>query len=274
MIEPQLPASAVTPAAVTVTANTKSKAYGTLLAGGPGSSEFIVNGLQNDETAQTVTIAYQAGSAAADPVQLYPLAVKPMGLTGGTFDPKNYTITYFNADLTVTKVLLEITADNKTKVYKDPNPGLTITYKSFVNGETVAQLTTPPVISTTADATSLPGTYPINVTGATSPNYDIKLNNGVLTVRPLVLALKIPNTFTPNGDGINDTWNIVNIEAYPDCTVNIFNRWGQKVYASVGYAKSWDGLYNNAPLPVSTYYYIIDLKNGTKAYSGDITIIR
>lgn len=273
-VSPQLPSSAVSPAAVTVTANAESKDYGTVLTGAPGSMAFVVNGLQNNETAQTITVAFGAGAAAADPVNIYSGSIMPSDLAGGTFDPKNYTITYFKADLTVNKVPLEIIADNKTKVYKDPNPNLTITYKGFVNGETAAQLTAPPVISTTADDKSLPGKYPIAVSGATSPNYDIKFSSGVLTIKSAVLALKIPNTFTPNGDGVNDTWNILNIEAYPDCSINIFNRWGQKVYSSIGYVKSWDGQYNNAPLPVSTYYYIIDLKDGSKAYSGDITIIR
>jgi len=82
------------------------------------------------------------------------------------------------------------------------------------------------------------------------------------------------NTFTPNGDGVNDTWDIPALAAYPDCTLNIFNRYGTLVYNSIGYAKAWDGNYNGKPLPVGTYYYVLDLKNGKKPMSGPVTILR
>jgi len=84
----------------------------------------------------------------------------------------------------------------------------------------------------------------------------------------------IPNTFTPNGDGINDTWDIKYLSSYPNNTVDIFTRYGQKVYSSVGYAIPWDGTYRGQALPVGTYYYIIDPKNGRKPISGFVTIIR
>jgi len=86
--------------------------------------------------------------------------------------------------------------------------------------------------------------------------------------------ISIPNTFTPNGDGINDLWNITALQGYPTCTVNIYNRYGTLVYNSIGYPKAWDGNYNGSALPVGTYYYIIDLKNGKKKLAGPITILR
>jgi len=86
--------------------------------------------------------------------------------------------------------------------------------------------------------------------------------------------LVIPNTFTPNGDGINDFWDISNLTYYPGCTVNIFSRWGSLVYHSIGYSKPWEGTYNGAPLPVGTYYYIIDIKNNAAPIAGYVTIIR
>lgn len=72
--------------------------------------------------------------------------------------------------------------------------------------------------------------------------------------------VKIPNAFSPNGDGINDDWKIVNLVTYPEATVQVFNRFGQKVFESRGYNRPWNGTYNNLPLPVGTYYYVIDLK--------------
>jgi gliding motility-associated-like protein len=84
----------------------------------------------------------------------------------------------------------------------------------------------------------------------------------------------IPNTFTPNNDGINDLWDIKYLATYANCTVQVFNRWGQNVYSSLGYETPWDGTYKHSPLPTGTYYYIIDLKTGAKPYSGFVAIIR
>ena len=84
----------------------------------------------------------------------------------------------------------------------------------------------------------------------------------------------IPNTFTPNGDGINDTWEIVALLAYPQCTVNIYNRYGAIVYRSIGYQQPWDGRTGGKPLPGGTYYYVINPENGSQKLSGPITIIR
>ena len=95
---------------------------------------------------------------------------------------------------------------------------------------------------------------------------------GILTVDPP--SIIVPNTFTPNGDGINDVWNIKYLDNYPGCTVNIFNRYGEKLYTSIGYVNPWDGKYNGNSLPAGTYYYIIDLKSGTDVMSGWVAIIR
>lgn len=84
----------------------------------------------------------------------------------------------------------------------------------------------------------------------------------------------VPNTFTPNGDGRNDTWYIKELANYPGCTVEVYNRNGERVFYSIGYSTSWDGRYNSVNLPVGTYYYIIDPKNGRDKMSGPVTIIR
>lgn len=87
-------------------------------------------------------------------------------------------------------------------------------------------------------------------------------------------VISIPNTFTPNGDGINDLWNITALAYYPDCTLNVYSRYGSVVYKSVGYGTPWDGTSGGRALPVGTYYYILDLKNGKKPISGAITILK
>lgn len=86
--------------------------------------------------------------------------------------------------------------------------------------------------------------------------------------------VKVPNAFTPNGDNIHDTWQIKYLDNYPNATIIVFNRYGQEVYRSVGYSKPWDGTNLGKPLPMGTYYYIIDPKNGRAKISGSVTIIR
>jgi gliding motility-associated-like protein len=84
----------------------------------------------------------------------------------------------------------------------------------------------------------------------------------------------IPNVFTPNGDGFNDKWIIKYLETYPGCVVEIYNRYGQIVFRSVGYNTPWDGTYKGNQVPAGTYYYIIDPKNGRKQVAGFVDIIR
>ncbi len=111
-------------------------------------------------------------------------------------------------------------------------------------------------------------TYKLTVTArggcATSDQLFIKI----------LKAPTIPNVFSPNGDGINDVWVIQYLESYPGATVDVFNRNGQLLFSTVGYAKPWDGTWKGSPLPVGTYYYIINPKNGRKQMSGSVTILR
>ncbi|HAN38405.1 MAG TPA: hypothetical protein DCQ29_05840 [Chitinophagaceae bacterium] len=111
-------------------------------------------------------------------------------------------------------------------------------------------------------------TYTLTVTG--QGNCSVTDNMFV----KLLLAPEIPTAFSPNGDGINDTWIIKYLESYPGCTVEVFNRYGQSVFSSRGYATPWNGTYNGAVLPVGTYYYIVDPKNGRNKIAGYVTILR
>jgi gliding motility-associated-like protein len=94
-----------------------------------------------------------------------------------------------------------------------------------------------------------------------------------MTVK-ILNEVKIPNAFSPNGDGVYDTWRIENLADYPGAVVEVFNRYGQRVYYSDGYAREWDGRINGKSLPLGTYYYIIQLKNGFGDLKGSVTIIK
>ncbi|MBX2887942.1 MAG: PKD domain-containing protein [Ferruginibacter sp.] len=110
--------------------------------------------------------------------------------------------------------------------------------------------------------------YTITITGA--GNCTASDIVGVHILHPV----KVPNAFSPNGDGINDTWQIDDLDDYPGVTVDVFNRYGQSVFSSVGYAKFWDGTYKGKPLPLATYYYVIHLKNGFPPLKGSVTIVK
>lgn len=95
-----------------------------------------------------------------------------------------------------------------------------------------------------------------------------------VTVNISTEQLQVPNTFTPNGDGINDFWIIHNLQSYPKGEIQIYNRYGSQVFRSIGYPAPFSGKLNGTDLPAGVYYFIIDLKAGCKLITGSITIIR
>ncbi len=154
--------------------------------------------------------------------------------------------------------------------------GGSITIEPIVTGNGLQYLWTPATYlnSTTIEKPTASNilddiTYTLTVTG-----------DGGCTAAPdkmfvKVLKMpKVPNTFTPNGDGINDTWKIEYLDTYPNCKVQVFTRTGQLVFESRGYKQPWDGRYNGKPLPFDTYYYIIEPENGRKPVTGYVTIVK
>lgn len=85
-------------------------------------------------------------------------------------------------------------------------------------------------------------------------------------------GLFIPNALVSNDLSGNNVWQIKGLENYPEAEIQVFNRWGAKVYQSRGYSTPWDGTLKDKPLPAGTYYYVI---HGTreKTITGDLTIV-
>ncbi len=86
--------------------------------------------------------------------------------------------------------------------------------------------------------------------------------------------VKKPNSFTPNGDGTNDYWKIEGLEKFPGSLVQVFNRYGQKVFESKEYINVFTGKSNGQLLPPGVYYYIINLNTPCSLLSGSLTILR
>ncbi len=119
------------------------------------------------------------------------------------------------------------------------------------------------------------------ITGLTEGIYNITItdnNNCQLYLPSITLTdaaidcLVIPNAFTPNGDGINDTWIIENLNLFPSAYVYVYNRWGQELWVGRP-GNEWDGTFEGKLMPAGTYLYIIELFDGTTPYKGTVTII-
>jgi gliding motility-associated-like protein len=82
------------------------------------------------------------------------------------------------------------------------------------------------------------------------------------------------NVLTPNGDGVNDTWVIGNLNTYPDNTVQLFDKAGRMIYQVKGYQNDWDGMLNGNLLHEGAYYYVIRIGNKGFIKKGFINIIR
>jgi gliding motility-associated-like protein len=118
------------------------------------------------------------------------------------------------------------------------------------------------------------------VSPTTTTTYTLSAGTGACAASDQVTVtvrqpIRIPNAFSPNGDGNDDTWQIDFIEQFPDNTVTVFNRWGSKIFSATNYSRAneWRGDINGQPAPFGTYYYVIVTKGPLgKSYAGWIQI--
>jgi gliding motility-associated-like protein len=117
------------------------------------------------------------------------------------------------------------------------------------------------------------GTYYVTVVDSAG----CKLTKEITVDANYDMCIEIPTAFSPNGDGVNDKWDIKLIELYPNAMIEVYDRWGELVYATYnGYDDPWDGSVKNNKndLPVESYYYIINIKKGYKPFTGVVTILK
>ena len=110
--------------------------------------------------------------------------------------------------------------------------------------------------------------YTLTVTGTAGCAVSKQIQINVL--KPIV----VPNTFTPNADGVNDVWVINELANYPGAEVSVYNRYGMKMFFSRGYGVPWDGTYQGKPVPFGTYYYVISLGIYGAPMSGYVAVVR
>ena len=107
----------------------------------------------------------------------------------------------------------------------------------------------------------------------------VNSNNGCGTDRDTMLVkvykgIFIPSAFSPNGDGLNDTWSIPMLNAFPAHELMVYNRFGQVVFHSASVNTPWNGRFRGEPLPAATYVYLVKLGPGAGILKGTVIIIR
>ena len=181
-----------------------------------------------------------------------------------------YTITPQNSILSppATHNIQLCTPGNALLTVDDPTSSFTFTYKLYESANSVTPLSIQNNGHFQVSVNANRSYYISKSKGSCeSSRAEIQISVGLSTIN-------IANTITPNGDGFNDYWKINGIENYPNAIIQLFNRYGQKIYESKGYQQPFDGTANGKPLPYGAYYYIINLNKNCNLLSGNLNIIR
>lgn len=205
------------------------------------------------------------------------------GVTGNRFITQNLTAGSYPITYTFTNT--EGCAAKDTKwVQLAPPPRLEVPKNLVVlRGDSVEIRTLIPQNATVSWFPSIGLSNPLSARPSASPDrtttykITVKTSQGCVVegeVTVTVIVLTIPNGFTPNNDGTNDTWEIAGIKDYPNCVVEVFNRWGNLVFSKKGYDTLWDGTWNGEAVPVGTYYYHIYLREFEYKLAGSLNVIR
>lgn len=154
---------------------------------------------------------------------------------------------------------------------KDGN--ISVSISNAKSGYTINYFWSPSFVCPSGNCSNVdslsPGTYTVKIiiTNSTATNGDT-LTPAPITINDLngPCKVKIYTGVTPNGDGENDVWIIDNITDFPNNHVSIYNRWGIQVYETKGYdnsSKAWPQKNEISSLIASTYFYVLNLGNGT-----------
>jgi filamentous hemagglutinin family protein len=166
----------ITPAPLLITAQNASRGYGSANPAFTAGYSGLVNG---DASSVVTGLAFSTTATSASNVGAY--AIVPSGGSAS-----NYTISYASGALSITPISLLIVPVGSSVYGTDPAKSVTVTYNAsgFVNGDSLARLTTQPSFTTPATNASNVGSYTLLALGAADPNYVIHYGPGVLTVTP------------------------------------------------------------------------------------------
>ncbi|WP_316795539.1 MBG domain-containing protein [Pedobacter agri] len=223
------------------------------------------SGFKAGDTENSLSTKATVGTAANRNVAGTYALVPSNGLSG------NYTFVYVNGSLIINAIpSVNIVSNKGTEVSKGETAVLTasggIAYSwsstnVIISGQNTATITIRPAQTTT---------YTVRVTNASGCNSSESLTVKVAEDYKLIAN----NILTPNGDGVNDTWTVQNIDMYPSNEVRIFDRNGREMYSKKSYDNSWNGTIGGNDLAEGTYYYIITYGPNKLVQKGFITIIR
>jgi gliding motility-associated-like protein len=171
-------------AALTITANNKSKVYGDA----DPVLDYTPTGTLYYTDTYSVISGVSLNTATGSSAYVGAHDITP---TGGSAD--NYDVNHVNGTLTVNKAVLTANADNKSRIYGETNPSFTITYSGFMYSDNAESLTTQPLASTTATSASDAGTYAITLTAGSDSNYQIDNTEGILSIEKAILNVSADN---------------------------------------------------------------------------------
>jgi len=169
------------------------------------------------------------------------------------------------------------TVDESATVQYFPNPTLDLPSATLCQYTNESITLTAPAGFAKYEWNGQPGTNTFTTNKLGTVDLTVTDNNGCQASQTITISshcddVHIPNAFSPNGDGHNDTWVIAGLEGDPTTTVRVYNRLGSMVFQSQGYATPWNGTYNGSKLSAAVYYYVISTKGKKQVLSGSVTI--
>jgi len=179
-------------------------------------------------------------------------------VSDGTLSPA------FTTDTKDYRVEVPYETDSIIITPKTIDPDATI--EMTVDGKTITDPTAPIDLNVGENVITIVVTAP----DGTQDSYVVIVDRADSTPQAIVPS----NIITPNGDGKNDTWVVPGIDKYPNNSVKVFDRAARLVYSKDNYNNDWDGTYKGSPVNEDTYYYLIDLGNGSPKLKGFISILR
>jgi len=169
-----------------------------------------------------------------------------------------------------------------------PQPELTIdfdpqekycigdTLTLYFSGATKYNFSEPPFTATESSASFILKNSETQYTVHATDDHNCYTRKSVLIFSEQCCDIRVPNAFTPNGDGLNDIFTAISPGHPKAYNLMIFNRYGNMVFQSLSINNGWDGTQNGRPVDVGTYYYVIEIECGGQrnTLKGDLTVIR